>query len=76
MGVPEGKQRPDDSLLSASNAFNRFAESFAGNGCRPAFSESPGRCILHGNVVSEGLGEGVEMVSSLIFPLPGRERAG
>jgi hypothetical protein len=39
----------------ASNAFNVFAESFAANGCRPALSESICRCILHGNLVSEGL---------------------
>jgi hypothetical protein len=30
MGVPEGKQPQGDSLLLASNAFNGFAESFAG----------------------------------------------
>jgi hypothetical protein len=43
------------SLLLASNAFRRFAESFAGNGCRPALSESPCRRILRSNLVSEGL---------------------
>jgi hypothetical protein len=57
----------------ASNAFNGFAESFAANGCRPALSESPCRCILRGNLVPEerpspegrDCREGVKMIPSL-----------